>query len=78
MIIGTIMDTVNNGSGGNSQMNGGSSVIFYTEEDASAWCEYVSVIRNYGAVGSCGGFTIMVNTSTGNVRWWHDGQEATA
>lgn len=76
MIIGTIIDTSNYGAGGNSVANGGSSVIFYTENDAVEWCRAVSVRRTYDAY-SVGAFTIMINTESGNVRWFDNGQEYT-
>lgn len=79
MIIGSITELSHVGDGSQTNfLNGASSVVFYTEQDAQEWCSKQSLAMVYGTTNR----TIIalcnyINTDTGVRRWWFDGQEYT-
>lgn len=77
MIIGTIIDVSSTGTGeGNNSRSGGSSVIFYTENDCVDWCSAMSEIIPLNA-WNCYCVTVFYNTDTRQRRWWFNGTEYT-
>jgi hypothetical protein len=77
MIIGTLVETTINGST-TRELNGASSIIFYTEFDAITWARLQSeswTIFGGGDQARCS--TMVINTDTGVKRWWYDGTEQT-
>ena len=79
MIIASILETSNSGGGTqNNNLNGASSVIFYTMTDATQWAQIQSQSMLYGTANyQCLALISVVNTDTGERRWWFDGTEYT-
>lgn len=82
MILGTIIEysTASDGTptAANREVNGISTVIFYTEKDCQEWCEIMSNSFIYGTAGNTlYGLTMFLNTETGQRRWWFNGVEYT-
>jgi len=75
MIVGTLLEPASN-MGGNST-NGATSVVFYTEREAVAWCLAMSDQVSYGGAYTINCVTVMYNTETGIKRWWYAGTEYT-
>jgi len=79
MIIGSILETSNSGGGTqNNNLNGASSVIFYNMNDATEWARIQSEGMVYGTANyQCVTLISVVNTDTGERRWWFGGTEYT-
>jgi len=79
MIIGSILETSTNGGGTqNANLNGASSVVFYTMQEAIIWATLQSRLVVYGSGNwqLCAMISI-VNTETNEHRWWFSGTEYT-
>lgn len=82
MIIGTIIEYSASIDGTptsyNREVNGVTSVIFYTEKECLEWCRMMSNSFIYGtASNTLYGLTMFSNTETGVRRWWFNGVEYT-
>lgn len=75
MIIGAILETSSSGVQ-TSALNGAALISFYTMEQAANWAEIQSTLIIYGALELKTVCTV-INTSTGQKRWWYDGVEYT-
>ena len=79
MIIASIIESATSGSGapGNS-LNGATSVVFYTMNEATTW----ALIQSRQMVFGSGNYDVqclisVVNTETQEHRWWYAGVEYT-
>ena len=79
MIIGAILEISAFGSGGSDANQNGSALIsFYTMEQAIQWATIQSNAVTYGGSGNTVlTLTTIVNTNTGQKRWWYGGTEYT-
>lgn len=77
MIIGTLVETTINGVTTN-QLNGSTSIVFYTERDAVQWARLQSAAWTiFGDTDEARCSTVVINTDTGIKRWWYNGTEYT-
>ena len=75
MIIGTLIETFVNGSF-SSGLNGQTSVIFYTAQQAERWAVLQSQVILSGGV-NYGALIMVVYTDSNTRRWWENGVETT-
>jgi hypothetical protein len=79
MIIGAILDVGQSGTGpGASVVNGAALVTFYTMADAVIWAQLQS--ENFQSGTNPNNLiptTSVINTDTGERRWWFNGTEYT-
>lgn len=76
MIIGTLLETFING-GLSAGLNGQTSVIFYTAQQAERWALKQSLNFVSGGV-TYQALCMVVYTDTNTRRWWENGVERTA
>ena len=77
MIIGTLVETTIDGST-TRELNGASSVIFYTMADAIVWARLQSESWTvFGDATTARCAIMIVNTDTSIKRWWYNGIEHT-
>tara|TARA_B110000285_G_scaffold135907_1_gene152303 strand:- start:98 stop:331 length:234 start_codon:yes stop_codon:yes gene_type:complete len=76
MIIGTILEIGDANGLSSNRQNGASMMMFYTEKDAVQWAlsqsEAISILTLTFSV-----VVTVINTETGNKRWWWNGIEYT-
>lgn len=76
MIIGMILDVTNSLATGNDNKGTGAMCQFYTWKDAITWATETSknaVTDNENLITTA----MILNTSTGERRWWFNGTEQT-
>jgi len=79
MIIGAILEVSDQGSGAPGGVHNGNSMLhFYTMSDAVTWARLQSESMPYGSSAyNLYALTTIVNTDTGEKRWWYNGVEYT-
>lgn len=79
MIIGAILETAPGGSGSQTaNLNGAAMVHFYSMQDAIEWARVQSEEVIYGSSDiAVRTLCTVVNTKTGQRRWWYSGIEYT-
>jgi hypothetical protein len=76
MIIGAITETNQSAAPGGNAMNGTAIMQFYTMSAAVEWAQLQSTGTLVGSVTVfC--LTTVINTATGERRWWYGGTEYT-
>mgnify|MGYP003682729059 CR=1 FL=1 len=78
MIIGTILESSIDSASQNAGTNGASMIHFYTWSDAITWAEVQSERMVYASTGQViSTLCTIINTDTGQKRWWWAGVEYT-
>jgi hypothetical protein len=79
MIIGSIIEVGRLATGvQESTMNGASSVVFYTQQEADNWARIQSQDVVFGADSyNARCLVVVINTTTEGKRWWYNGIEYT-
>lgn len=76
MIIGTIIEVGDANGLSTNRQNGAAMMMFYTEDDAVEWARLQSETLSINTILYSVVATV-INTDTGNKRWWWNGVEYT-
>lgn len=76
MIIGTILETSDNPTSTAPEGAGG-IVTFFTMKDAVTWADIQSRAVPVSGINTWYACTVVINTATGERRWWYNGTEYT-